>query len=52
MKSFWGIDIDRNRVFGLDLLRAFAIFCVVQGHAERILVEKPFVKLREKIKFI
>ena len=42
MKSFLGIDIDRKRVFGLDFLRAFAIFCVVQGHAERILFDTPF----------
>ena len=41
MKNFWSIDIDRKRVFGLDLLRAFAIFCVVQGHAERILFDTP-----------
>lgn len=41
MKNFWGIDIDRKRVFGLDLLRAFAIFCVVQGHAEQILFDTP-----------
>ena len=41
MKNFWSIDIDRKRIFGLDLLRAFAIFCVVQGHAERILFDTP-----------
>lgn len=41
MKNFWSIDIDHKRVFGLDLLRAFAIFCVVQGHAERILFDTP-----------
>ena len=41
MNNFWSIDIDRKRVFGLDLLRAFAIFCVVQGHAERILFDTP-----------
>ena len=41
MKNLWSIDIDRKRVFGLDLLRAFAIFCVVQGHAERILFDTP-----------
>ena len=41
MKNFWSIDIDRKRVFGLDFLRAFAIFCVVQGHAERILFDTP-----------
>jgi len=41
MKSFFSIDIDRKRVFGIDFLRAFAIFCVVQGHAERILFDTP-----------
>lgn len=37
MKNFWSIDIDRKRVFGLDLLRAFAIFCVVHGHGKHYL---------------
>lgn len=37
MKNFWNIDIDRKRVFGLDLLRAFAIFCVVHGHGKHYL---------------
>lgn len=37
MKDFWSIDIDRKRVFGLDLLRAFAIFCVVHGHGKHYL---------------
>lgn len=41
MRPFWSIDIDRKRVFGLDLLRAFAIFCVVQGHGEQILFDTP-----------
>ena len=41
MNSFLSIEIDRKRVFGLDFLRAFAIFCVVQGHAERILFDTP-----------
>ena len=39
MKRFLSIDVDRKRVFGLDLLRAFAIFCVVQGHGERLLYD-------------
>lgn len=42
MNSFFSIEIDRKRVFGLDFLRAFAIFCVVQGHAEQILFDTPF----------
>ena len=31
------IEVDRKRVFGLDLLRAFAIFCVVHGHGKHYL---------------
>lgn len=27
-----GIEIDRRRIFGLDLLRALAILCVIHGH--------------------
>ena len=41
MRDFFGIEVDRKRVFGLDFLRAFAIFCVVQGHAERIFFDTP-----------
>lgn len=37
MQPFWSIDIDRKRVFGLDLLRAFAIFCVAHGHGKHYL---------------
>jgi len=37
MKDFWDIDIDRKRIFGLDLLRAFAIFCVVHEHGKHYL---------------
>lgn len=37
MNGFFGIDLDRKRVFGLDLLRAFAIFCVVHGHGKHYL---------------
>ena len=39
MKDFFRIEVDRKRVFGLDVLRAFAIFCVVQGHGERLLYD-------------
>ena len=37
MSDFLRIEVDRKRVFGLDLLRAFAIFCVVQGHGKHYL---------------
>ncbi len=37
MKDFLRIEVDRKRVFGLDLLRAFAIFCVVHGHGKHYL---------------
>ncbi len=33
----FGIQIDKKRIYGLDLLRAFAIFCVVDGHASHLL---------------
>lgn len=32
-----GIEIDRNRIFGLDFLRALAIFFVVHGHGSFLL---------------
>lgn len=32
-----GITIDKKRIFGLDLLRAFAIICVVHGHGMYLL---------------
>lgn len=31
---------NQNRIFGLDLLRAFAIFCTVYGHAVLLVPEK------------
>lgn len=37
MKKFLSIEVDRKRVFGLDLLRAFAIFCVAHGHGKHYL---------------
>ena len=37
MKDFLRIEVDRKRVFGLDMLRAFAIFCVVHGHGKHYL---------------
>ena|SRR4030067_605713 len=36
MKIF-KIEIDRNRVYGLDILRAFAILFVAYGHGSAIL---------------
>ena len=32
-----GIEVDKKRIFGLDLLRAFAIICVVHGHSAYLL---------------
>lgn len=37
MKNPLSIDIDSNRVFGLDVLRAFAILFVILGHSRTIL---------------
>jgi peptidoglycan/LPS O-acetylase OafA/YrhL len=34
-----GIEIDQKRIFGLDLLRAFAIICVVHGHGAHLLAD-------------
>ena len=39
MGGFFRIDYDKKRVFGLDALRAFAIFTVMQGHAETFLYD-------------
>jgi len=35
----FGITIDKKRLFGLDLLRAFAIVCVVHGHGALLLAD-------------
>lgn len=48
MKRFLSIDVDRKRVFGLDLLRAFAIFCVAHGHGKHYL-EDTFLDFFTKI---
>lgn len=32
-----GIEVDNKRIFGLDFLRAFAIFCVVHVHGRHLL---------------
>ena len=38
-----GVEIDyKKRIFGFDLLRAFAIFCVVRNHA-RMSIEDHFI---------
>ena len=42
MKSVFSIDVDSKRVFGLDLLRAFAIFTVCRGHAGAMLYDTVF----------
>ncbi|MBN8702355.1 MAG: acyltransferase [Bacteroidetes bacterium] len=40
MKNIFRIEIDTNRVLGLDILRALAIFFVVLGHGGHLLSEK------------
>ncbi len=43
-----GIIIDKKRIFGLDLLRAFAIICVVHGHSSHLLADswlEPLISL-------
>lgn len=42
MRDFFLIEVDSKRVFGLDALRAFAIFCVMQGHAGFLLSDTTF----------
>jgi peptidoglycan/LPS O-acetylase OafA/YrhL len=37
--KFFSLDADRNRVFGLDLLRFFAIIFVVLGHSKILVPE-------------
>lgn len=38
--KFFSLDADRNRVFGLDLLRFFAIIFVVLGHSKILVPEQ------------
>lgn len=43
-----GINIDKKRIFGLDLLRAIAILCVVHGHSSHLLADswlEPLISL-------
>lgn len=40
MNKFFKLDIDTNRVFGLDILRALAILFVVVGHGSDLLPKK------------
>ena len=34
------IDFERNRVYGLDILRALAVLFVVLGHGSKLLFPK------------
>lgn len=45
-KFFFKIELDPNRIFGLDILRAFAILFVVIGHGKHLLPSK-FVKYNQ-----
>jgi peptidoglycan/LPS O-acetylase OafA/YrhL len=42
------INIENNRVYGLDILRFFAIFFVIFGHASGLLPE-PYSKIHERL---
>ena len=42
MSGFFSVDVDSKRVFGLDFLRAFAIICVLYGHAGILLNDTSF----------
>lgn len=37
-----GIEIEKKRIYGLDLLRAIAIFCVVHAHGSHLLNGSSF----------
>ena len=37
LNEMLGIEVDNKRIFGLDFLRAFAIFCVVHVHGKHLL---------------
>jgi len=39
LKNFFALHINPNRIYGLDILRAFAIFFVVLAHASSFLTQ-------------
>lgn len=41
-----GIEIEKKRIYGLDLLRAIAIFCVVHAHGSHLLDNSSFEFIR------
>ncbi|WP_299114298.1 acyltransferase [uncultured Winogradskyella sp.] len=41
MKNIFVIQLNPNRIFGLDILRALAIIFVVLGHGNSLIFEKP-----------
>lgn len=42
LKSFFEIDINPNRVYGLDIIRAFAILFVVAGHGGNLVESETY----------
>lgn len=42
MKNIFRIDLNQNRIFGLDILRAFAILFVVAGHAGNLVESETY----------
>lgn len=47
MRNLFKIDINSSRIYGLDILRAFAIIFVVFGHGKHLLPHslRPFIEL-------
>ena len=44
-QKYLSVECDANRIFGLDLLRAFAIFFVVHGHGAFLLSDTKLAPL-------
>ena len=50
IKNLFKITINPNRIYGLDILRAFAILFVVVGHGKHLLPDK-YSKIHSYIVF-
>ena len=50
LKNIFKIELDPNRIFGLDILRAFAILFVVIGHGKHLISPK-FIKFNQLFVF-
>lgn len=50
LKNIFKIELDPNRIFGLDILRAFAILFVVIGHGKHLISPK-FIEFNQLFVF-